>query len=150
TRENIPTALHLLPSGEAAKTLGSVQALYRALLRSGVGRDGGVIALGGGAVTDAAGFAAATYLRGVPWISVPTTLLGQVDSGIGGKTGVNLSEGKNLIGAFHQPRRVICDLAALDSLPLREVISGLGEAVKYGLVFDRAFFNRMRRDWDRL
>ena len=143
-------ALHLLPSGEAAKTLASVRAAYRTLVRAGVGRDGGVIGLGGGAVTDTAGFAAATYLRGVPWISAPTTLLGQVDSGIGGKTGVNLPEGKNLVGAFHQPRLVVCDLEALDSLPLREVISGLGEMVKYGLVFDRALFDCMRRDWDRL
>ncbi|MCX5787184.1 MAG: 3-dehydroquinate synthase [Elusimicrobia bacterium] len=149
-REGIEAALHLLPAGEAAKTLACVHSIYRTLVRSGLGRDGGVIALGGGAVTDAAGFAAATYLRGVPWITVPTTLLGQVDSGIGGKTGVNIAEGKNLVGAFHQPRAVICDLAVLDSLPLREVISGLGEAVKYGLVFDRAFFDRMRRDWDRL
>ena len=149
-REGFEAALHLLAAGEGAKTLTSVRSVYRTLVRSGLGRDGGVIALGGGAVTDAAGFAAATYLRGIPWIAVPTTLLGQVDSGIGGKTGVNIAEGKNLVGAFHQPRAVVCDLAALDSLPLREVISGLGEAAKYGLVFDRAFFDRMRRGWDRL
>lgn len=149
-KEGGEASLHLLPQGEAAKTLIAVRDVYRSFVKAGLGRDGAVIALGGGAVTDAAGFAAATYLRGLPWISVPTTLLGQVDSGIGGKTGVNLPEGKNLIGAFHQPRMVICDLKVLDSLPLREVISGLGEAVKYGLVFDRRFFDRMRRDWDRL
>lgn len=149
-RERIEASLYLLPSGEAAKTLTVVRSIYRTLGRAGIGRDGGVIALGGGAVTDTAGFAAATYLRGLPWISVPTTLLGQVDSGIGGKVGVNLPEGKNLVGAFHQPRLVVCDLAMLESLPLREVISGLGEAVKYGLVFDRRFFDRMRRDWARL
>lgn len=149
-REGIEASTHLVPSGEAAKSLAAARGVYRALLRAGVGRDGGVIALGGGAVTDTAGFAAATYLRGIPWISVPSTLLGQVDSGIGGKVGVNLPEGKNLVGAFHQPKTVVCDLALLDSLSLRDVISGLGEAVKYGLVFDRRFFDRMRRDWDRL
>lgn len=149
-REGLQAAAHLLPTGEAAKSLSAARAVYRALVRAGIGRDGGVIALGGGAVTDTGGFAAATYLRGVPWISVPTTLLGQVDSGLGGKVGVNLPEGKNLVGAFHQPRVVLCDLALLDSLSLRDVISGLGETVKYGLVFDRRFFDRMRRDWDRL
>ncbi|MBI5200013.1 MAG: 3-dehydroquinate synthase [Elusimicrobia bacterium] len=146
----IDAAVHLLPNGESAKTLASLRLLYASLSRAGIGRDGGIIALGGGAVTDTAGFAAATYLRGIPWISVPTTLLGQVDSGLGGKTGVNLTEGKNLVGAFHQPVSVVCDLKTLDSLPLREVISGLGEAVKYGLVFNRRFFDQMRRDWDRL
>lgn len=149
-RRGTAAALHLLPSGEAAKTLAAASKIYATLSRAGIGRDGGLLALGGGAVTDAAGFAAATYLRGIAWVSVPTTLLGQVDSGLGGKTGVNLPEGKNLVGAFHAPRAVVCDLATLDSLPLREVISGLGEAVKYGLVFDRRFFDRMRRDWDRL
>ena len=148
--QRLDASLHLLPNGETAKTLSSLKSVYATLSRAGVGRDGGIIALGGGAVTDTAGFAAATYLRGIPWVSVPTTLLGQVDSGLGGKVGVNLSEGKNLVGAFHQPKTVICDLKTLDSLPLREVISGLGEAVKYGLVFDRRFFDRMRRDWDRL
>ena len=148
--QGLEPSLHLLPTGEGAKTLSAARGLYSALVKAGVGRDGGVVALGGGAVTDTAGFAAATYLRGIPWISVPTTLLGQVDSGLGGKVGVNLAEGKNLVGAFHQPKAVICDLKTLDSLPLREVISGLGEAVKYGLVFDRRFFDRMRRDWDRL
>ncbi|MBI4348154.1 MAG: 3-dehydroquinate synthase [Elusimicrobia bacterium] len=149
-RQGTSAALHLLPSGEAAKTLAAASKVYGTLADSGIGRDSGLVALGGGAVTDTAGFAAATWLRGIPWISVPTTLLGQVDSGLGGKVGVNLKEGKNLVGAFHQPKTVVCDLAALDSLPLREVISGLGEAVKYGLVFDRRFFDRMRRDWDRL
>lgn len=148
--QGLETSLHLLPNGESAKTLTAARSVYSTLVRSGVGRDGGIIALGGGAVTDTAGFVAATYLRGVPWISVPTTLLGQVDSGLGGKVGVNLAEGKNLVGAFHQPATVVCDLKTLDSLPLREVISGLGEAVKVGLVFDHRFFDRLRRDWDRL
>lgn len=149
-KRKISATLHLLPSGEAAKTMASVQKVYKTLMKAGIGRDGGIIAMGGGAVTDTAGFAAATYLRGIKWISVPTTLLGQVDSGLGGKVGVNLPEGKNLVGAFHQPSLVVCDLKVLDSLPLREVISGLGEAVKYGLVFDRRFFEKMRRSWDRL
>ncbi|MBI4422361.1 MAG: 3-dehydroquinate synthase [Elusimicrobia bacterium] len=149
-KAGLEPALHLLPGGEGAKTLSSLRGVYRTLLRAGFGRDSGIVALGGGAVTDAAGFAAATYLRGLPWISAPTTLLGQVDSGIGGKVGVNLPEGKNLVGAFHQPQAIVCDLDALDSLPLREVISGLAEAVKYGLVFDRRLWESMRRSWDRL
>jgi len=108
--------LHLLPTGEAAKTGKALAATYGALVKAGLGRDSGIVALGGGAVTDAAGFAAATYLRGVPWISAPTTLLGQVDSGIGGKVGIDLPEGKNLVGAIWQPARVVCDLDVLATL----------------------------------
>ena len=140
----------LLPEGEAAKNWAPVQNLMQAMLKAGLGRDGLLIALGGGAVTDAAGFAAAVYLRGVSWVSMPTTLLGQLDSGIGGKTAINLPEGKNLVGAFHQPAAIVCDTAWLSGLPRRERISGLAEALKYGLVFDPGLWKFIVKNWDRL
>ncbi len=127
---------HLLPSGEAAKSWDSVSDLMTTMLAAGLGRDSAIVALGGGSVTDAAGFAASIYQRGIPWVSVPTTLLGQLDSGLGGKTGINLSGGKNLAGTFHRPVSVVCDPEVLRSLPARERVSGLGEALKYGLVFE--------------
>ncbi|MGH9137639.1 MAG: 3-dehydroquinate synthase family protein [Acidimicrobiales bacterium] len=116
---------------EAAKTLSSVEALCRGFSRFGLTRSDAVVAVGGGVVTDVAGFAAAVYHRGVAVVHVPTTLLGMVDAAIGGKTGVNLPEGKNLVGAFWQPAGVLCDLDALDTLPDRERRSGLGELAKY-------------------
>jgi 3-dehydroquinate synthase len=140
----------LLPMGEAAKSWGAVEGLMTAMLDAGIGRDGAVVALGGGAVTDAAGFAAAIYLRGVPWVSAPTTLLGQIDSGLGGKTGINLAGGKNLAGAFYRPAAVVCDSSVLKSLPRRERLSGLGEALKYGLVFEPALWRLMTKNWDAL
>ncbi len=141
---------HLLPSGEAAKSWDSIEPLLTAMLEGGLGRDSALVALGGGSVTDAAGFAAAVFLRGVPWVSVPTTMLGQLDSGLGGKTGINLAGGKNLAGAFHRPAAVVCDADVLKTLPPRERVSGLGEALKYGLVFDAELWSRMVRDWDKL
>lgn len=146
-RRGFRVSRHSLPEGERAKTWGAVEDLLRAMLREGLGRDSGLVALGGGAVTDAAGFAAAVYLRGIPWVSVPTTLLGQVDSGLGGKTGVNLPEGKNLAGAFHEPLRVVCDTRFLERLPVRERVSGLAEAVKTGLVFDPPLWRYLRGHW---
>ncbi len=140
----------LLPPGEAAKSWPPVSALLRRMLARGLGRDGCLIALGGGAVTDAAGFAAAIYMRGIPWVSAPTTLLGQLDGGIGGKTAINLPEGKNLAGAFHQPEAVVCDADFLKTLPRRERISGLAEALKCGLVFDPGLWRRMLRRWEEL
>jgi len=122
---------HELPPGEEAKTLDSVARLWHELR---LDRRGTVVALGGGTTTDAAGFAAATYLRGVPWVSVPTTLVGQVDAGIGGKTGVNLAQGKNLVGAFHWPRRTLIDPGLLATLPERERREGMSEVVKTGLL----------------
>jgi shikimate kinase/3-dehydroquinate synthase len=122
---------HELPPGEEAKTLDAVHRLWHELR---LDRRGTVVALGGGTTTDAAGFAAATYLRGVPWVSVPTTLVGQVDAGIGGKTGINLAQGKNLIGAFHWPRRTLIDPAVLATLPERERREGMSEVVKTGLL----------------
>lgn len=141
---------HLLPSGESAKSWDAIEELMTVMLEGGIGRDGALVALGGGAVTDAAGFAAAIYLRGIPWVSMPTTLLGQVDSGLGGKTGMNLAGGKNLAGAFHRPSAVVCDTEVLKTLPPRERISGLGETLKYGLVFDAALWRLMVREWDQL
>ena len=117
------------------------------MLAAGLGRDSAVIALGGGSVTDAAGFAAAIYQRGIPWVSVPTTLLGQLDSGLGGKTGINLADGKNLAGCFHRPRAVVCDPDVLTSLPPRERVSGFGEALKYGLVFEPAIWALIVENW---
>jgi 3-dehydroquinate synthase len=109
-----------------------------------------IVALGGGVVGDLAGFVAATYLRGIPFVQVPTTLLAQVDSSVGGKTGVNLKAGKNLVGAFHQPKLVLCDLEALATLPAREFRAGLAEIIKYGIIYDAALFARLERDLPKL
>jgi shikimate kinase/3-dehydroquinate synthase len=122
---------HELPAGEQAKTLEAVQRLWGELR---LGRDGTLIALGGGCTTDSAGFAAATYLRGIPWVAAPTTLVGQVDAGIGGKTAIDLAAGKNLVGAFHWPARTVVDPAVLETLPERERREGLAEVVKTGLL----------------
>jgi shikimate kinase/3-dehydroquinate synthase len=123
--------VHALRSGEEAKSLHAVERIWRELR---LGRDGTLVAFGGGCTTDAAGFAAATYLRGVPWVAVPTTLVGQVDAAIGGKTAVNLPEGKNLVGAFHWPSQTVIDPALLETLPERERRSGMAEVVKTGLL----------------
>jgi 5-deoxy-5-amino-3-dehydroquinate synthase len=120
-----------MSDGESAKDLETVEDLSRRFSRWGLTRGDVVVAVGGGVVTDTAGFAAAVYHRGVPWVAVPTTLLGQVDAAIGGKTGVNLPEGKNLVGAFWQPSAVLCDTEVLETLPPREYRSGLGEMAKY-------------------
>ena len=122
----------LLPAGEAAKRLSVIEDAARELARLRVERREPLVAIGGGALGDAAGFLAATYLRGVPWIQVPTTLVAQVDSSIGGKTGVDLPEGKNLVGAFHQPAAIVLDVAALRPLPERQRRAALGEAVEDG------------------
>ena len=124
----------LMDDGEAAKCMETVEELCRAFSRWGLTRGDVVVAVGGGVVTDAAGFAAAVYHRGVAVVHVPTTLLGQVDAAIGGKTGVNLPEGKNLVGAFWQPAAVLCDIEVLSTLPPREYRSGLGEMAKYAFL----------------
>jgi 3-dehydroquinate synthase len=149
-RAGFQTSRHLLPGGEKAKTWGAVSRLMRTMLRHGLGRDSAILALGGGSVTDAAGFAAAVYMRGIPWLSMPTTLVGQVDAGIGGKTAIDLAEGKNLVGAFHQPRAVVCDTDFLSTLSRRERLCGLAEAVKLGMVLDPPLLSGLRRDWPRL
>ena len=124
-------AVHEVPGGEAAKTTASLDRLWRSFT---AGRDGTIVALGGGCTTDVAGFAAATYMRGVPWIAVPTTLVGQVDAAIGGKTAIDLPAAKNLVGAFHWPARVVADPAVLETLPEAERKNGLAEVVKTGLL----------------
>ena len=140
----------LIPDGERAKQLGTVARLYEAFLKRRLDRTGVVIALGGGVVGDVAGFAAATYLRGVPLIQIPTTLLAQVDSSVGGKVGVNLAAGKNLVGAFHPPSLVVCDPDVLASLPRREFRAGLYEVIKYGVIASRALFERVSAKLDEL
>jgi 3-dehydroquinate synthase len=130
----------ILPDGEQFKTLDEVAKILDALVGARFARDCTLVALGGGVVGDMAGFAAACYQRGVAHIQVPTTLLSQVDSSVGGKTGVNHPQGKNMIGAFHQPACVIADTDTLDSLPDREFRAGLGEVIKYGLLWDEDFF----------
>src|SRR6185437_11864714 len=128
-----------LPDGEAFKTWETLQLVYDALLRAQADRRTVLVALGGGVVGDIAGFAAATYQRGIAHLQVPTTLLAQVDSSVGGKTAINHPLGKNMIGAFHQPVAVVADTATLASLPPREYAAGLAEIVKYGAIFDVAF-----------
>ena len=129
-----------LPDGESHKTLENVARILDVLVANRFGRDCTVIALGGGVVGDMAGFAAACYQRGVAYVQIPTTLLAQVDSSVGGKTGVNHPGGKNLIGAFHQPTAVLADTLTLRTLPARELRAGLAEVIKYGLICDAAFF----------
>ena len=131
----------ILPDGESHKTLANLARLLDVLVANRLGRDCSVVALGGGVVGDMAGFAAATYQRGVDFVQVPTTLLAQVDSSVGGKTGVNHPGGKNLIGAFHQPVAVVADTRTLATLPARELRAGLAEVIKYGLICDAEFFS---------
>ena len=130
----------ILPRGEPGKHLGGIEDIIELLLSTPCDRDVTLIALGGGVVGDMAGFAAACYQRGVPFIQAPTTLLAQVDSSVGGKTGVNHPRGKNMIGAFHQPRRVLADTATLDTLDRRQFCAGMAEVIKYGVINDPAFF----------
>ena len=122
--------------GETAKSLKTVQTCYDQLAAHRLERKSFIVALGGGVVGDLAGFVAATYLRGIAFVQVPTTLLAQVDSSVGGKVGVNLKAGKNLVGAFYQPRLVLCDLDTLKTLPEREFRAGLAEVIKYGIIYD--------------
>ena len=130
----------LLPDGEAHKTLERTGEVFAALARLGASRDATILALGGGVIGDLAGFAAACWMRGIDFVQMPTTLLAMVDSSVGGKTGVNLPAGKNLVGAFHQPRAVVADTSTLATLPPREYRAGLAEVVKYGAIADPEFF----------
>jgi 3-dehydroquinate synthase len=130
----------VFPPGEASKTLASCAAIFDALAGMGASRDATIIALGGGVIGDMAGFAAACWMRGIAFVQVPTTLLAMVDSSVGGKTAVDLPQGKNLVGAFHQPRAVVIDTDTLKTLPDRDLRSGLAEVVKYGALGDAAFF----------
>jgi 3-dehydroquinate synthase len=134
----------LVPDGERDKTRRTLERLQDRFLRAGLARDGCVVALGGGVVGDVAGFAAATYMRGVTWVPIPTTLLSMVDSAIGGKVGINHPKAKNLIGAFHQPRAVVVDPQLLSTLPARELQSGAYEVLKYGVLGDRSLFRSLQ------
>jgi 3-dehydroquinate synthase len=134
----------LVPDGERHKTLGTLAAVHDGFAAAGLGRDGLVVALGGGMVGDLAGFAAATYMRGVMWVQVPTTLLAMVDSSVGGKVGVNHARAKNLIGAFHQPKAVVSDPSLLETLPLRQLRSGAYEVLKCGVIADGTLFDGLR------
>jgi len=139
-----------VPAGEKAKSLKTVQWCYDQLAAHRLERKSFVVALGGGVVGDLAGFVAATYLRGIPFVQAPTTLLAQVDSSVGGKVGVNLKAGKNLVGAFYQPKLVLCDLDTLGTLPTREYRSGLAEVIKYGIIYDARFFAALEHGMGKL
>ena len=140
-----PTSI-VIPDGEEHKNLAWLTFIYDRLVDARLDRASPIVALGGGVVGDMAGFAAATFLRGVPYVQLPTTLLAQVDSSVGGKTGVNHPAGKNLIGAFYQPRFVIIDVCTLRSLPRRQFIAGLAEVIKYGIILDAELFTLLERE----
>ena len=148
--ENFPYEVAFIPDGETSKSLHEAEKLYTRAIETGLDRKSVVIALGGGVVGDLAGFVAATFMRGISLIQIPTTLLAQVDSSVGGKTAVNHALGKNLIGAFHQPRAVFIDLNFLKTLPEREIKSGLGEVVKYGVISDGKFFSYLEDNADKI
>ena len=148
--QGVTTVMVCIPPGERTKNLGGVARLYSAFANAKLDRRSVVVAVGGGVLGDMAGFAAASYLRGIGFIQVPTTLLAQVDASVGGKTGVDLPEGKNLVGAFHQPLGVLIDPDTLRTLPRRELRAGLAEIIKYGIIYDSAFFYRISRDMSRL
>ncbi len=133
----------ILEDGEQFKNADSLNQIYTALLDNKFNRDSTIIALGGGVVGDIAGYAAASYMRGIPFIQIPTTLLSQVDSSVGGKTGINHPLGKNMIGAFYQPQAVIIDMHVLQTLDKREISAGLAEVIKYGLIWDQDFFDHL-------
>ena len=146
---DIDAELITFPRGEASKNLATITRLARSLAQRGFDRQDGLLALGGGVTGDITGFLAATYMRGIPFVQVPTTLLAQVDSSVGGKTGVDIPEGKNLVGAFYQPRCVYIDSRVLSTLPESEFLNGLAEVIKYGIIYDRPFFEFLehrRRD----
>jgi 3-dehydroquinate synthase len=140
----VKSAIVTIPDGEKYKSLTVCRRIYSEFLAAGLDRGSAVVALGGGVIGDIAGFAAATYLRGVSLVQVPTTLLAQVDSSVGGKVGVNLPQGKNLVGAFHQPSCTLIDPLALRTLPGREVRAGLAEVIKHGIIYDQAFFEFLK------
>ncbi|MEU7027321.1 3-dehydroquinate synthase [Streptomyces sp. NPDC015232] len=135
-----------VPNAEEAKTAEVAAYCWKALGQTGFTRSDVIVGVGGGATTDLAGFVAATWLRGVRWIAVPTTVLGMVDAAVGGKTGINTAEGKNLVGAFHPPTGVLCDLAALDSLPVHDYVSGLAEIIKAGFIADPVILDLIEAD----
>lgn len=143
-------SLYSVPAGESSKSLEWVRAGCDCFAGLRLDRGAFVVALGGGVVGDLAGFLAAVYLRGIDFVQVPTTLLAQVDSSVGGKVGVNLEAGKNLVGAFHQPRLVLCDLGVLESLPDREFRAGMAEVVKYGVIWDEELFSLIEAEYGKV
>src|SRR5674476_1692031 len=140
----------ILPNGEAYKNSDTLNLIYDALLKNRCERSTPLIALGGGVIGDITGYAAATYLRGVPFIQIPTTLLAQVDSSVGGKTGINHPLGKNMIGAFYQPKVVLADTLTLDTLPDKELAAGMAEVIKYGLIRDLPFLEWLEQSMEKL
>lgn len=136
-------SLHTVPAGESSKSMAQVEAVCRDMIRSGHDRKTMVVALGGGVVGDLAGFVAAIFYRGIPFVQIPTTIVSQVDSSVGGKTGVNVAEGKNLLGAFHQPRFVLVDPETLRTLPDREYVEGFAEAIKHAAIRDAAMLDEL-------
>ncbi len=140
----------VVPDGEEYKNLSSVEQIYGGMLTAALDRKSVLMALGGGVIGDMAGFAASTYMRGIDFVQVPTTLLAQVDSSVGGKTGVNHPMGKNMIGTFWQPRLVWIDIDTLKSLPRRELLSGLAEVIKYGVIWDEGFFRLLEENRDKV
>ena len=149
-RAGYDTATVLIPEGEAYKNTASLGLIYDALVEHRFDRSATLIALGGGVIGDVTGFAAATFLRGIGYVQIPTTLLAQVDASVGGKTAVNHEQGKNLVGAFHQPRLVVIDLETLRTLPRREYAAGMAEVIKYGIIEDAAFFVFLEQEMDAL
>lgn len=148
--KDISSTSFILPAGEKTKNFEQLQNLLGGLLDAGVERGDLIVALGGGVIGDLTGFAASILRRGVDFAQIPTSLLSQVDSSVGGKTGINVSQGKNLVGAFHQPRLVIADTDALTTLPARQFRAGYAEVVKYGLINDPAFFNQLEADLEKI
>lgn len=149
-RSGIENTIFLMPDGEEFKNLEQASRVIDQALDGGMQRDDYIIALGGGVVGDLAGFAASIYQRGIPYIQIPTTLLSQVDSSVGGKTAVNHARGKNMIGTFYQPALVIIDTLTLNTLADREYLAGLGEVVKYGIIYDRELFDFLESNTDRI
>lgn len=145
-KEGIKYSIFSFPAGEASKNMQTVAMLCGNLAAAGFDRKDAVIALGGGVPGDIAGFVASIYMRGIPFVQVPTTLLSQVDSSVGGKTGVDIPEGKNLVGAFYQPKSVFIDLAVLRTLPEQEFLGGMAEVIKYGVIWDREFFDFLKKN----
>ena len=143
-------AVETLPAGEQTKCGDQVFRLYSRCIEAGLDRKSFIVALGGGVMGDLAGYVAASYLRGIPFVQVPTSLLAMVDSSVGGKTGINLPEGKNLVGAFYQPELVLADLDTLKTLPPREYKAGLAEVIKYGIIYDAPFFDLMEENIEAL
>ena len=148
--KNLKCNHYILPDGEQYKTIESMQSIYTSLLENHCDRNSTLVALGGGVIGDITGFAAATYQRGVSFIQIPTTLLAQVDSSVGGKTGVNHTLGKNMIGSFYQPQCVIADLSTLDTLDDRELSAGIAEVIKYGLIRDEGFYEWLEQNLQKL